>query len=155
MGGNKRLLNMHEQKFVELTTFQANITVFQANKNASLKNLETQVGQLDLAMQNQLNDAFPSDTKKNPKDCMIMTLRSGRELKEREDEKKKTEEEKHTKIRDEIKQYSLEVTEEERAAKVKQKHPVEEGDIRNKEEVQTYKPQVPFPQRLQKAKLEE
>ena len=43
MGENKRLLNIHEQKFVELATIQANINVFQANINASLKNLETQV----------------------------------------------------------------------------------------------------------------
>ena len=41
---NKRLLNIHEQKFAELAAFQANTTVFQANSNASLKNLETQVG---------------------------------------------------------------------------------------------------------------
>ena len=60
-------------------------------------------------MQNQSNDAFPSDTKKNPKDCMAMTLRSGKELKEREKEKKKTQEEKHTKIGEDIKQYSSEV----------------------------------------------
>ena len=50
MGENKRLLNIHEKKFVELTTFQANTNVFQANTNATLKNLETQVGQLTLAM---------------------------------------------------------------------------------------------------------
>ena len=85
--------------------------MFQANTNASLKNLETQVGQLALAMQNQSKDAFPSDTKKNPKDCMVVTLRSSKELKERENEKK-TKEEKHTKIREEIRQYSSEVTEE-------------------------------------------
>ena len=36
-----------------------------------------------------------------------------------------------------------------------QKHQVKGGDIRKKEEVQAYKPQVPFPKRLQKAKLEE
>ena len=84
--------------------------MFQANTNASLKNLETQVGQLALAMQNQSKDAFPSDTKKNPKDCMVVTLRSSKELKERENEKKTTEE-KHTKIREEIRQYSSEVTE--------------------------------------------
>ena len=68
MGENKRLLNIHEQKFVELAAFQANTIVFQANTNASLKNLETQVGQLALAMQNQPKDAFPSDTGKDPKD---------------------------------------------------------------------------------------
>ena len=86
---NKRLLNIHKQKFVELAAFQANTTVFQANTNTSLKNLETQVGQLALAMQNQSKDAFPGDTK-NPKDCMAVTLRSGRELEERRNEKKKT-----------------------------------------------------------------
>ena len=47
---NKRLLKIHEKKFAELAAFQANTTVFQANINASLKNLETQVGQLALAM---------------------------------------------------------------------------------------------------------
>ena len=36
--------------------------------------------QLALAMQNQSKDSFPSDTKKNPKDCMAITLRSGREF---------------------------------------------------------------------------
>ena len=56
VGENKRLLNIHEQKFVELAAFQANTTVFQANTNASLKNLETQVGQLALTMQNQSKD---------------------------------------------------------------------------------------------------
>ena len=65
--------------------------MFQANTNAFLQNLETQVEQLALAMQNQSKDAFPSETKKNPKDYMVVTLRSGRELESRkEDEKKKT-----------------------------------------------------------------
>ena len=48
MGENKGLLNIHEQKFAELAAFQANTTMFQANTNASLKNLETQVRQLAL-----------------------------------------------------------------------------------------------------------
>ena len=63
--------------------------MFQANTNASMKNLETRVGQLALNMQNQSRDSFPSDTKKNPKDCMAITLRSGKELKNIEEEKKK------------------------------------------------------------------
>ena len=63
--------------------------MFQANANDSLKNLETQVRQLALAMQNQYRDSFPSDTKKNSKDCMVVTLRSGKELQEREEAKKK------------------------------------------------------------------
>ena len=87
--------------------------MFQANTNASLKNLETQVGQLTLAMQKQSKDAFPSDTKKNPKDRMAMTLRSGREFENRkEDEKMKTEEEKQEENEEEIKLGSLEKTEE-------------------------------------------
>ena len=77
---NERLLNMHEQKFVELAAFYANTKVFQVNTDASLKNLETRVGQLAVNMQNQSRDSFSSDTKKNPKDCMELTLRSGREL---------------------------------------------------------------------------
>ena len=44
MGENKRLLNILEQKFVELAAFQANTIVFQANISASLKNLETRIG---------------------------------------------------------------------------------------------------------------
>ena len=52
MWENKSLLNIHEQKFAELAAFHANIIVFRANTNTSLKNLETQVGQLALAMQN-------------------------------------------------------------------------------------------------------
>ena len=50
MGENKRLLNIHEQKFDELAVCQANTIMFQANTNASLKNLETKVGQLALTM---------------------------------------------------------------------------------------------------------
>ena len=68
MSENKRILNLHEQKFVELVVFQVNTIMFQANTNASLKNLETQLGQLALDMQNQSRDSFPSDTKKNPND---------------------------------------------------------------------------------------
>ena len=52
MRENKRLLNIHEQNFAELAAFQENTIVFQVNTNASLKNLETRVGQLALAMQN-------------------------------------------------------------------------------------------------------
>ena len=79
--------------------------MFRANKNSSLKNLETQVGQLALTMQSQSKDAFPSDTKKNPKDCMVVTLRSGREIEGRKEREKKTEEEKEE-IEAELKQYS-------------------------------------------------
>ena len=103
MGENKRLLNIHEQKFAELAVFKVNTTMFQVNTNASLKNLETKVGQFALSMQNRSKDSFPSDTSKNMKDCMAVTLRSGRELEERRSEKKETKEEKHTEIEEELK----------------------------------------------------
>ena len=80
MGDNKKLLNLHEQKFAELGAAATNFQVFQNTINATLKNLETQVGQLALTLQSQQKDAFPSDTKKNPKDCMAVQLRSGKEL---------------------------------------------------------------------------
>ena len=54
--------------------------MLQSNTNASLKNLETQVGQLALTLQNHNKNAFLSDTQKNPKDCMAVQLRSGKEM---------------------------------------------------------------------------
>ena len=35
MSEKKRILNLHEQKFVEMVVFQANTTLFQANANVS------------------------------------------------------------------------------------------------------------------------
>ena len=65
--------------------------MFQSNTNASLKNLETQVGQLALTLKNHNKNAFPSDTQKNPKDCMAVQLRSGKEMSNsRAEEKEKT-----------------------------------------------------------------
>ena len=61
--------------------------IFQTTTNASLKNLETKIGQLALTLQNQIKDAFPSDTKKNPKDCMAVQLRSGKEIEKEKLEK--------------------------------------------------------------------
>ena len=69
--------------------------MFQANTNASLKNLETHEGQLTLTMQNQFEDSFQSDIRKNPKECMVVTLRSGSELEEKRVENKDTKEEKY------------------------------------------------------------
>ena len=69
-------------------------------------------------------------------------------LNKEEMKRKKIEEEKHKKIGKEIKQYSSEITKEKRIVKVQHNQPVKEGDLRKKEEVQAYKPQVPFPHRL-------
>ena len=81
-------------------------------------------------MQNQSKDAFLSDTKKNPKDRMAVTLRSGREFENRNaDEKRKTEEEKQVEIEEEIKLGSLEKTEESKRKKVQQEQSVEERNF--------------------------
>ena len=95
MGDNKRLLQFHEQKLLDLEVCKSNTQMFQKNTSASLKNLETQVGQPALNVPNQNKRTFPSDTQKNPKDCMAIQLRSGKDLssnKETEAEKEKTEE---------------------------------------------------------------
>ena len=108
---------MHEHKFAKLAAFQENTIVFQANTNASLKNLETQIGQLALNMQKQSKDSVPSESRKDTRECMAVLLRSGRELDERRVEKKDTVEENYVEIREEFKQQSLETIEEEKTIK--------------------------------------
>ena len=140
MGENKRLLNIHEQKFAEITTFQTNTTIFQANTNDSLKNLEVQIGQLALVMQNQSNDSFPSDIRKKSRDYMAVALRSGRELEERRKEKKDTEEERYADIGEHFKQHSPKTIEEEEAVKMQLEKNVEKENPGKKEEVKAYEP---------------
>ena len=45
-------------------------------------------------MQKQSKDTFPSDTKKTPKNCLAITLRSGKELQERKKKEKEARNEK-------------------------------------------------------------
>ena len=59
-----------------------NMEMNQANLRASLKNLETQIGQLAQSMREHPPKSFPTDTETNPKKCMVVTLRSGKELEE-------------------------------------------------------------------------
>ena len=116
MGDNKKLINLYEQKFNELDIFKSNIHMFQANTGATLKNLETQVGQLALNIQNQNKGAFPSDTQKNPKDCMAIQLRSEKEVSSssRKEKKEKTDEEEEEIRRGEEKNMSEKTTDEEK-----------------------------------------
>ena len=123
--------------------------MFQTNTNASLKNLEIQIGKLAQVVQKEPKDSFPSDTRENPKDCMAVILRSDRELDERRVEKRDTEEEKQAEIGEELKHHSSETIEKEKTEEMQLK---QHG---MKEEIKAYNPPVPFPQRLQKAKLEE
>ena len=141
MGDSKKLLNFHEKTFAEFEASNTNSQIFQKTTNASLKNLETQIGQLTLNMQNQMKDAFPSDTKKNPKDCMAVQLKSGKDLKEKAeiDESDKGEE-------------GPEIARTLERKRKKEQLSREEG---SKKKTQNNLPAVPFPQRLQKSKIEE
>ena len=136
MGDNKRLLQFHEKKLSDLEAFKYDTQMFQKNANTSLKNLETQVGQLALNMPNQSKGTFPSDTKKNPKDYMEIQLRSGKDL----SSNKKAEKEETEK-------------EGEKSNQIEQSKG--SNDQKKKEGVQAYTPSVPFPQRLQKSRREE
>ena len=82
MTENKGILNVHEKNFAELENFQANTTVFQTNINATLRNLETQVGQLALTLQSQTGNTFPIHTEVNPKDLTPTAMRGSNEMQE-------------------------------------------------------------------------
>ena len=118
--------------------------MFQKNASASLKNLETQVGQLALNMPNQSKGTFPSDTQKNPKDCMAIQLRSGKDLSSNKNTERKEE---------------TEAEKEETEKKEEKNNQIEQlkksNDQKKKEGVPAYTPAVPFPQRLQKSRREE
>ena len=144
MGDNKRLLQFHEHKLSYLEAFKSDTHMFQKNANASLKNLETQVGQLALNMPNQSKGTFPSDTQKNPKDCMAIQLRSGKDL----SSNKKTERKEETEAEKEETK-----NEEEKNNQIEQLKGSK--DQKKKEGVPVYTPAVPFPQRLQKSRREE
>ena len=155
MGDNKKLLNLHEQKFVKLDNFKSNTQNFQTNTNGSLKSLETRVGQLSSTLQNKNKDAFPSDTQKNPRDCIAVQLRSGKELSNSRAEKtKKTWQEEEEETRRKNRKSSSELTID-TENKVQNEQPGENCEQNQKEKVQAYTPAIPFPQRLRKAKKEE
>ena len=71
---------MDEKRFSDLENFQENTIVFQTNTNATMRNLETRVGQLALSLQNQSRNAFPSSTEINPKDLTSTILRGNDKL---------------------------------------------------------------------------
>ena len=80
MKENKKVLDTHEKKFVDLEIFQANTAVFQTNTNATMRNLETQIGQLALSLQSQARNALPNNTEINPKYLTPVTIRGNEEL---------------------------------------------------------------------------
>ena len=106
-------------------------------------------------MQNQNKGVFPSDTQKNPKDCMEIQLRSGKEVSSssRKEKKEKTDEEEKETGREAEKNMSEKTIDVEKKKLTEQ--PKKSCELKQKEKVQAYTPAMPFPQRLHKARREE
>ena len=108
-----------------------------------------------LTLQKETKNAFPSDTQKNPKDCMAVQVRSGREMSSNRAEKnEKTDQKEEKEIgKDDRMSNSEQIAETEKQVQLKQ--PGVTGEQKQKEKIQAYTSAVPFPQRLQKVKREE
>ena len=63
MDENKKMSSLHEQKFLDLDTFQV-------NTSARLKKEEGQIGHLVQAFKDKFSRTSPSNTLKNPIECM-------------------------------------------------------------------------------------
>ena len=145
MGDNKRLIHFHEEKLSDLEGFKFDTQVFQKNTSASLKNLETQVGQLALNMPNQSKGTFPSDTQKNPKDCMAVQLRSGKEVGNNSNQGRKEEiDVEQEEARKEGEKSTPEKNTKEKK-KIQTEQPKGSSEQKQKERVPAYTPTVSFP----------
>ena len=105
--------------------------------------METQVGQLALNIPNQSKDIFPNDTQNNPKDCMAVQLRSGKEVSNNSKKERKEETD------------AEQETGKEGEKSIQTEQPEGSSEQKQKERIPAYTPTVSFPQRLQKAKREE
>nr|XP_025677593.1 probable basic-leucine zipper transcription factor N [Arachis hypogaea] len=118
-----------------------------ANKNheASLRNLERQIGQLSKQPTERPNNAFPSDTIPNSKkECKAIQLRSRRTL---ENDKVSNKKEVAAEEKDQEKSKKKE---EEPQASRKGKQVMEEPPQEQRKVVKSYTHPLPYPQRLQK-----
>ena len=69
MEGNKKMINLHEQKF-------PNLNAFQVNTSSRLKNVEAQIGHLVQAFKEKFSRTSPSNTFPNPNECIDTLLSS-------------------------------------------------------------------------------
>ncbi|XP_075521359.1 uncharacterized protein LOC142554582 [Primulina tabacum] len=109
------------------------------NMGATMKSLETQIGQLANALRDQNRGQFPSNTEVNPKEqCKAVTLRSGKEL-EVQSPKEMVENEKS------VEDVEFEVITENKVedSKTKVVQPP------------AFKPAIPYPQRFKKKSLDD
>ncbi|XP_073317224.1 uncharacterized protein [Primulina huaijiensis] len=110
-----------------------NMETHMGNMGATMKSLETQIGQLATALRDQNKGQFPSNTEVNPKEqCKVVTLRSGKEL-EVQIPKERVESDKTVEERN-IEEPKTEVE-------------VERSPV--------YKPTLPYPQRFKKKNLDD
>ncbi|XP_024022409.1 uncharacterized protein LOC112091902 [Morus notabilis] len=127
-----------------------NIETHCTNLGGSMMALETQVGQLTNAIKRQSQRSFPSNTKKNPKECKAITLRSGKELEGPSVQKAMVDED-PTKSNDNGKDKSME----ENLKAKKEALVVRPGSITFLDNPPRITPPLPFPQRFQKKALDE
>ena len=78
-----------------------NMETNQVGLGASLKNLENQMGQLAQSLRENPPKFFSSDTEKNPKQCMAVTLINGKELDEPKNNEKTEKQVKHKNLESE------------------------------------------------------
>src|SRR5438270_6466734 len=114
------------------------------NQEASIKNIETQIGQLTSLLTARAQGALPSDTEKNPREQVnAITLRSGTRYDEPQASTSK----------EAVKEPEIPPAEEEVNDEVKEQEEKEKERKRIDKEVQRYKEKynrIPFPSRLKK-----
>ena len=71
-----------EHNQANIGTCMKNMEINPVGFGASLKNLETEMGQLAQYLRKNPPKSFLSDTEKNSKQCMVVALRSGKEVNE-------------------------------------------------------------------------
>lgn len=135
-------------KFMEKTDkYMEKTEIALQNQGAAIKNLETQVGQIALAINGRAPGTLPSNTEVNPREqCQAITTRSGIQLPET------------TVKRPSANKDTLSSSEKEKAEQTKETSPREGSDTsQNKAPapVNPYDPPIPFPQRLKKYQWEQ
>ena len=115
------------------------------------------MGQLAQSLRENPSKSFPNDTKKNSKQCMVVTLRSAKEL----DEPKKNEktenqvEHKNLKVEEKIEAEENKVgVESDNEGKEQKSNEVFPGRMTFPNNLPIYTPPLPFPQRFPKTKLD-
>ncbi|KAL4316181.1 hypothetical protein AHAS_Ahas15G0259400 [Arachis hypogaea] len=111
------------------------------NQEASIRNLELQVGQLAKQFIEKPKNALPNDTILNPKEaCKVINLRSGKVV------GKEVMEDANNKQYEEAMEDSILDDAQGSNSPIQS----QKGKVLEKEKVKEYEPKLPFPQRFQK-----